>query len=318
MEVVTAIPTGRPKRGGVPCIPPDTPPERRDLRRPGAFRPRVATPISPQGGTGQRRHSQIAGHLFLEALQGSVRHARAALCHAKGAQPIVDLEARLPLQAALLHQAVEQFAACRFPREIDDLLVDEFAWVHVVRAGQSVSGGADEREPRADHRLETHTESSSIDPGSDRKVHMAVEHQVGHGDGVRAQQAHFDARVPLVELADGVADVDAPREGRGYGDANRAHHQIACLSDSVLGPVHLLERGAGRPDSTCPASVSSVPRRPRMNRSVLSSRSSARSEADRLDCTMNRRAAARVNKLFDDGQEVFDLSEFHTSIQRPK
>src|SRR4051812_42212585 len=45
-----------------------------------------------------------------------------------------------------------------------------------------------------------------------------------------------------------------------------------------------------------PASVSSAPCRPRMNSSVPSSRSSARRDADRLDCTMYSRVAARVNE----------------------
>src|SRR3954471_825164 len=45
-----------------------------------------------------------------------------------------------------------------------------------------------------------------------------------------------------------------------------------------------------------PASVSSAPCPPPMNSSVPSSRSSARSDADRLDCTMYSRVAARVNE----------------------
>src|SRR3954462_5399942 len=45
-----------------------------------------------------------------------------------------------------------------------------------------------------------------------------------------------------------------------------------------------------------PASVSSAPCRPRMNSSVPSSCSSARSDADKLDCTMYSRVAARVNE----------------------
>jgi hypothetical protein len=92
-----------------------------------------------------------------------------------------------------------------------------------------------------------------------------------------------------VELADGVADVDAPREGRGYCHANGAQQQTAYLSDGVLGLVHLLERGAGGPDQ-CPPGVGQLgPARPRTNSSVPSSRSSASSEADRLDWTMNTR-----------------------------
>ena len=181
-----------------------------------------------------------------------------------------------------------------------------------TRAGQSVSDGADEGEPCADQRLEVQPGVHAIDPGSDGEVHMAVDHQVRHGPGVRAQEADIDTRVPLVEPADGVADVDAPREGRGYCHANGAQQQTAYLSDGVLGLVHLLERGAGGLDQ-CPPGVgqlgTATPADEQLGPELTFERLQ-RSRQTRLDHE-HPCGGGSETALLHHGKEVLEPSQFH-------
>jgi hypothetical protein len=178
-----------------------------------------------------------------------------------------------------------------------------------------VTGGADEDQRRADQRREVQGGARAPDPGADGEVDVAVGHQVHHGPRIGGQDPDLDVRVRLAERPDRVDEVDAAGDEHGC-DADRPAQQPLDLGDGVAGPFGVREDRARRLEQR-PAGVGQLGAAATADeqlRAELTLERQQRAGEARLD-QEDPGGGAGERALLDDGQEVLELSQFHSGQQ---